>query len=158
MAERFDICIVGSGFGGSISAFRLAELYRAAGEAPSVLVLERGLRKGHTDFRQSMDIGHLSDCYALIQGEGQSAASKGSNAQVVVANLVGGGSNLYLAASLRAPSEIFERRDHRPDDGPDRRMWPTEIGRASLDPFYSRVEAGLPVNQPAWHQIPKPGG
>ena len=152
------MCIVGSGFGGSIAAWRLAELYRAAAQDPSVLVLERGMRKGHTDFRQSMDIGHLSDCYGLIQGEGQSAVTKGSNAQVVVANLVGGGSNLYLAASLRAPSEIFERRDHRPDDGPDRRMWPAEISRAALDPFYARAEAGLRVNQPAWNQVSKSGG
>ena len=158
MSERVDVCIVGSGFGGSITAWRLAELYRAAGQDPSVLVLERGVRKGHTDFRQSMDIAHLSDCYALIQGEGQSAASKGSNAQVVVANLVGGGSNLYLAASLRAPSEIFERRDHRPDDGPDRRMWPGQISRSSLDPFYRRVEDGLRVNQPSWNQVAKSGG
>jgi enediyne biosynthesis protein E9 len=158
VTERVDVCIVGSGFGGSISAWRLAELYRAAGQDPSVLVLERGVRKGHTDFRQSMDIAHLSDCYALIQGEGQSAVTKGSNAQVVVANLVGGGSNLYLAASLRAPTEIFERRDHRPDDGPDRRIWPTEISRSALDPFYGRVEAGLRVNQPGWEQVAKSGG
>ena len=34
MAERVDVCIVGSGFGGSISAYRLAELYRAAGQTP----------------------------------------------------------------------------------------------------------------------------
>jgi choline dehydrogenase-like flavoprotein len=153
-----DVCIVGSGFGGSIAAWRLAELYRAADQDPSVVVLERGMRKGHTDFRQSMDIAHLSDCYALIQGEGQSAVTKASNAQVVVANLVGGGSNLYLAASLRAPTETFERRDHRPDDGPDRRMWPDEISRGALDPFYARAEAGLRVNQPAWDQISKSGG
>jgi choline dehydrogenase-like flavoprotein len=158
VTERVDVCIVGSGFGGSIAAWRLAELYRAADRDPSVLVLERGVRKGHTDFRQSMDIEHLSDCYALIQGEGQSALTKGSNAQVVVANLVGGGSNLYLAASLRAPTEIFERRDHRPDDGPDRRMWPADISRATLDPFYARAEAGLRVNQPAWNQVSKSGG
>ena len=78
-------------------------------------MLERGRRYRHTDFRQSMDIDHLSDVYELIQGQG---------AQVVTANAVGGGSNLYLAASLRAPSETFERRDRRPGDGPDRRMWP----------------------------------
>jgi len=90
VSERVDVCIVGSGFGGSIAAWRLAELYRAADREPNVLVLERGMRKGHTDFRQSMDITHLSDCYGLIQGEGQSAVTKGSNAQVVVANLVGG--------------------------------------------------------------------
>ena len=68
MAERVDVCIVGSGFGGSITAWRLAELYRAAGADPSpIVVLERGRRYGHTDFRQSMDIDHLSDVYLLIQ-------------------------------------------------------------------------------------------
>jgi enediyne biosynthesis protein E9 len=106
MAERFDVCIVGSGFGGSISAFRLAELYSAAGQTPSILVLEHGPRHLHTDFRQSMDVENLSRIYGLIQGQG---------AQIVVGNGVGGGSNLYLAASLRAPHETFERRERLPD-------------------------------------------
>src|SRR5919201_2846839 len=134
MAERVDVCIVGSGFGGSISAFRLAELYRVAGASPSILVLERGPRHQHTDFRQSMDIELLSRIYGLVQGDG---------AQIVVGNGVGGGSNLYLAASLRSPSETFERRDHRPDDGADRRMWPAEISRRTLDPYYARAERAL---------------
>ncbi len=50
MAERVDVCIVGSGFGGAIAAWRLAELYRAAQRDPSIVVLERGLRKGHRTF------------------------------------------------------------------------------------------------------------
>ena len=149
MAERVDVCIVGSGFGGSISAYRLAELYRAAGQSPSVLVLERGRRHQHTDFRQSTDIEHLSKIYGLVQGQG---------AQVVIGDGVGGGSNLYLAASLRSPSETFERRDRRPDDGPERRMWPAPISRGTLDPYYSRVEAGLRVQRPSWKQIAKSGG
>jgi enediyne biosynthesis protein E9 len=148
MAERVDVCIVGSGFGGSISAYRLAELYRAAGQSPSVMVLERGPRHQHTDFRQSMDIDHLSDIYLLIQGQG---------AQVVTANAVGGGSNLYLAASLRSPRETFERRDRRPDDGPTRRMWPAATSRRVLDPYYARAERGLRVNQPSWDQVSKSG-
>jgi enediyne biosynthesis protein E9 len=149
MAERVDVCIVGSGFGGSIAAWRLAELYRGAGSDPSIVVLERGKRKGHTDFRQSMDVDHLSDVYSLVQGQG---------AQIVMADLVGGGSNLYLAASLRAPTETFERRDRRPDDGPDRRMWPQQISRRTLNPYYARVEAGLRVEQPSWKQVSKSGG
>jgi enediyne biosynthesis protein E9 len=149
MTERVDVCIVGSGFGGSIAAWRLAELYRAAGEPASVVVLERGLRKGHRDFRQSMDIDHLSDVYGLIQGQG---------AQVVLANLVGGGSNLYLAASLRAPRETFERTDTHPADGPRRRMWPAAISRQALNPFYARAEAALRVRQPSWNQVSKSGG
>jgi choline dehydrogenase-like flavoprotein len=149
MAERVDVCIVGSGFGGSIAAWRLAELYRAADQDPSVVVLERGLRKGHTQFRQSMDIDHLSNVYQLVQGQG---------AQIVIANLVGGGSNLYLAASLRAPSETFERTDHAPDDGPGRRMWPHKISRRTLDPYYRRVEQGLRVQRPTWDEVSKSGG
>jgi choline dehydrogenase-like flavoprotein len=149
VASRVDVCIVGSGFGGSISAFRLAELYRATGAQPSVLVLERGQRHLHTDFRQSMDIEHLSRVYGLIQGMG---------AQIVIGDGVGGGSNLYLAASLRSPRETFERRDHHPDDGPERRMWPRQITRQSLDPYYRRAEQALRVQRPSWNQVSKSGG
>src|SRR6266511_3739019 len=149
MAEQVDVCIVGSGFGGSIAAWRLAELYRAADTEPSVVVLERGLRMGHKDFRQSMDVDHLSNVYGLIQGEG---------AQIVIANLVGGGSNLYLAASLRAPHETFERHDARPDDGPRRRMWPKGISRKTLNPYYVRVERGLRVAPTTWNRVSKSGG
>ena len=146
---KVDVCIVGSGFGGSISAFRLAELYRAAGQEPSILVLERGQRHLHTDFRQSMDIELLARVYGLVQGLG---------AQIVLGDGVGGSSNLYLAASLRSPSETFERRDHRPDDGPDRRMWPSQISRSALNPYYARAEQALRVQRPTWNQVAKSGG
>jgi choline dehydrogenase-like flavoprotein len=150
MAERVDVLIGGSGFGGSITAYRLAELYKAAGADPkSIVLLERGRRHKHTDFRQSMDIENLSDIYELVQGQG---------AQVVAANALGGGSNLYLAASLRAPTETFERRDRRPGDGPDRRMWPAALSRKTLDPYYRRAELGLRVNRPEWNRVSKSGG
>jgi choline dehydrogenase-like flavoprotein len=149
LTEQIDVCIVGSGFGGSIAAWRLAELYRAADEAPSVVVLERGKRFGHTDFRQSMDVEHLSDVYGLIQGQG---------AQVVLGNLVGGGSNLYLAASLRAPSETFERTDVHPEDPPRRRIWPRKLSRKTLDRYYRRAERALRVRQPGWDEVSKSGG
>src|SRR3954464_12799266 len=162
MAERVDVCIIGSGFGGSISAFRLSELYRAAGvDAKNILVLERGARFKHTDFRQSMAISNLARVYNLIQssgGAGSVTAPGPSGVQVVTANAVGGGSNLYLAASLRSPQETFERRDHRADDGEDRRMWPKQISRKTLDPFYARAGAGLRVNRPTWAQVSKSGG
>ncbi|HTX46210.1 MAG TPA: GMC oxidoreductase [Solirubrobacteraceae bacterium] len=148
--ESVDVAIVGSGFGGSITAWRLAELYRAAGVDPSrIVVLERGQRYGHTDFRQSMDIDNLSRIYVLIQGQG---------AEVVTANAVGGGSNLYLAASIRSPKETFERRDARPGDGPPRRMWPSALSRKTLDPYYELAEKGLRVQRPTWDQVSKSGG
>ena len=145
-----DVLIAGTGFGGAISAYRLAELYRAADVDPAnILVLERGRRHAHTDFKQSMHVDHLSDVYQLIQGQG---------AQIVVANGVGGGSTLYLAASLRAPRETFERRDHRPGDGEVRRMWPLPISRRTLNPYYARAEKALRVNRPSWNQVSRSGG
>jgi choline dehydrogenase-like flavoprotein len=150
VAERVDVLIAGTGFGGSITAYRLAELYRAAGvDASRITVLERGRRHRHVDFKQSMHIDHLSDVYQLIQGQG---------AQMVVGNAVGGGSAVYLAASIRSPRETFERRDRRPGDGPERRMWPAPISRRSLDPYYRRVELGLRVRRPRWREVSKSGG
>src|SRR5205823_7146034 len=126
--------------------------YQAAGTDPAnILMLERGARFKHSDFRQSMYVGNLARVYELIQ-------SADGGGQVVVANAVGGGSNLYLAASLRAPSETFERRDHRPDDGPNRRMWPAQISRRTLDAHYARAEAGLRVSRPRWDHVSKSGG
>jgi enediyne biosynthesis protein E9 len=139
LTERTDVVIVGSGFGGAIAAWRLAELYLAAGEDPArVVVLERGGRHRHVDFKQSMHIDHLSDVYRLIQGQG---------AQMVVANGVGGGSTLYLAASVRAPSGVFERSE-----------WPPGTTRATLDPYYRRAELALRVTRPSWAQVSKSGG
>src|SRR2546423_11727957 len=162
MAERVDVCIVGSGFGGSVSAVRLAELYHAAGVDPKrILVLERGRRYKHTDFRQSMYIGHLANVYTLIQssgGPGTLGASGPQGSQVWTANAVRGGSNLYLAASLRSAYETFERRDHHPDDGPDRRMWPDQISRRSLNPYYARSEHCLRVNRPSWKPMSRSPG
>jgi enediyne biosynthesis protein E9 len=153
VAERVDVCIVGSGFGGSVTAWRLAELYVAAGAEPkNILVLERGRHYEHTEFQQSMSVRHLSDVYNLIQ------STQGTGAQFVVANAVGGGSNLYLAASLRSPTENFERRDHAPDDGADRRMWPKQISRAALNPYYARAERALRVRRPSWNEVSKSGG
>jgi choline dehydrogenase-like flavoprotein len=37
-------------------------------------------------------------------------------------------------------------------------MWPAPISRASLDPYYARVERGLRVRRPTWSQVSKSGG
>src|SRR3954463_14224028 len=108
MAERVDVLIAGTGFGGSIAAYRLAESYRAAGANPNaVVMLERGGDYGHLDYKQSMDLDHLSKVYRLVQGQGGqfvTANAVGGGAdlhpptQILAPNAVGGGSNLYLAA------------------------------------------------------------
>ena len=48
-------------------------LPRRGADPARILVLERGRRFKHTDFRQSMDVDHLSDVYNLIQSTGGTA-------------------------------------------------------------------------------------
>ena len=154
MAERVDVCIVGSGFGGSISAWRLAELYRAAGVDPKrILVLERGRRYKHTDFRQSMDIDHLSNVYNLIQSHRrQRRAGRDRERRGRRLEPLPGGVAARAARDLRAP---------RP---PPRRRRPTgACGRSrsrasTLDPYYARAEQGCACSRPTWNQVSKSGG
>jgi cholesterol oxidase len=47
MNQKFDYIVIGSGFGGSVSAMRLAE------KGYSVLVIEKGKRWKDTDFPKS---------------------------------------------------------------------------------------------------------
>lgn len=136
--ERADVVVIGTGFGGAIPAYNLA-----AGGA-RVVMLERGPELGAADFRQSLELGSYTRIVDLITGDG---------IQVVAGNCVGGSSVVYFAASLRAPGFVFERRGST-----GRRLWPSALTRATLDPWYDRVEETLPVARQDWADVPYAGG
>jgi choline dehydrogenase-like flavoprotein len=136
--QTTDILVVGSGFGGAIPAYYLA----AAGA--NVTVLERGPRLAATDFTHDLRLGTYSRIVDVIKGDGIS---------VVAGNCVGGGSVVYFAASLRAPAFVFERHGSL-----GHRIWPTALTRATLDPWYDRVEQALPVTRLDWNGISYAGG
>jgi enediyne biosynthesis protein E9 len=138
ITERTDVLVVGSGFGGSIPAYHLA-----AGGA-RVVVLERGPNLRSRDFTHDQRIGSYTRIVDLVQGDGIT---------VVAGNCVGGSSVVYFAASLRAPSFVFER-----EGSLSRRLWPRSLTRSALDPWYDRVEETLPVARQQWNQVPYPGG
>lgn len=128
--ERFDAVIIGSGFGGSINALRLAQ----AGK--SVLVLERGRRYKPGEFPRN-----VRDVNSIFWRYPARPASRGlydmrflSGIATVVASGVGGGSLVYANIHIRPDSVVFE--DPR---------WPREINRQSLDPYYDKVAAMLDV-------------
>ena len=118
---KFDVVVVGSGFGGAVVAARLAEAGR------SVCVLERGRRWDPVEFPRTFSqagtgvwdehgqYGFLDyrvfRRLDVIQGAG-----------------VGGGSLHYFNVQLRAPDAIFERPG-----------WPAVITRPLLDTYYDRV-------------------
>jgi enediyne biosynthesis protein E9 len=123
---------------GSIPGYYLA----AAGA--KVIMLERGPRFSTEDFTQSLRIGTFNRFIDSIQCKG---------IDVTAGNCVGGSSVTYYAASLRAPSFIFERRGTL-----GRRIWPKSITRQKLNQWYSRVEAAIPVAEFSWNDVPYAGG
>lgn len=132
--EHVDTVVIGSGFGGSVAAARLAP-------HGSVVVLERGKRWADAALTQTLDLPHWNEIYDFLPGPGIVAlGGKG----------VGGGSLVYSNVSLRAPSGVFDLTDEA-----GRRLWPSAYTRQALDPYYARAEQMLGVVQLAWN--PPPG-
>jgi len=140
--ESVDICIIGSGFGGSITAARLSE-----GSGRNIVVLEKGKRwsgevseKGEQRsgeiFQQSQDTKYLFQLYEDIVGDG---------IFIGLGKGVGGGSLIYSSMCFRAPTEVFEQKD-----GIGRTIWPDCYTRDDLNPYYDIVESALKVVQLRW--------
>lgn len=137
--EMFDVVVVGSGYGGTIPATRLAQA------GMSVLVLERGPRLSSADFQQSDDPRYIQRIYELFVTS--------SNIGYRTGTMVGGASIPMDGAHFRMPQKSFEVTD-----ATGRPYWPDGYSRADMDPYYARAEAMLSVRQFAWDEIPKAGG
>ena len=129
-AERYDAVVVGSGFGGSVTAYRLAE----AGW--SVLVLERGRPYPPGSFPRAPRglRGAFWDPAAGLHGMIELLAF--SRLKVLVASGLGGGSLIYANVMLPKDADTFVREDL--DDG-GLEYWP--ITRKHLEPHYRNVKA-----------------
>src|ERR1700677_4349351 len=129
--DRFDAVVVGSGFGGSINALRLAQ----AGQ--SVAVLERGKRYSPATFpRDVRDVDSLFWRYPHHQqSQGLYDLRFFSGLGAVVASGVGGGSLIYANIHIRPDATVF-----------DNPRWPRAINRHSLDPYYHRVSEDLQIS------------
>ena len=98
MSEIYDYVIIGSGFGGSVSALRLAE------KGYSVLVLEKGKRYGDHDFAKSNWQFWKYLWMPAIRAHGILQVSILKGVMVLHGAGVGGGS-LGYANVLEVPSE-----------------------------------------------------
>ncbi|WP_437931544.1 GMC family oxidoreductase [Sorangium sp. So ce291] len=127
MVDRFNVIVIGSGFGGAITAARLAE------GGARVLVLERGRRwtadqhpRRPTDawlYRPNSPAKHNG--WLDLRFFPRMIVAQGAG--------VGGGSLCYSAVLLEARPELF-------DAG-----WPPEITYKELRPYYAKVRDMLGV-------------
>lgn len=121
MSQTFDAIVIGSGFGGAITACRLAE------RGCKVLVLERGRRWSPADYPRK-----IGD--AWLYSHEQPATQNGwldlrffNHMMVAQAAGVGGGSLAYSSVALEAHPSLFAGG------------WPPEITYDELKPHYDRV-------------------
>ncbi|MEU3271336.1 GMC family oxidoreductase [Saccharomonospora sp. NPDC006951] len=148
--EHTDIVVVGSGFGGSVSAYRFAE----AGKR--VVVLERGKAYPPGGFaRTPADMGKAFwDPGAGLHGLFDVWSFRGFDS--LVSSGLGGGSLIYANVLLRKDERWFVNEDPLPGGGYEH--WP--VTRADLDPHYDAVEKMLnpspyPFDSPAYAATPK---
>ncbi|SEG80309.1 cholesterol oxidase [Thermomonospora echinospora] len=149
-SEHVDVVVVGSGFGGSVAAYRLAEAGR------SVVVLERGQAFPPGSFpRSPAEMGRAFwDPREGLYGMYDVWSFDGCDS--VVSSGLGGGSLIYANVLLRKDERWFVHEHRAPDGGYE--PWP--VSRAELDPHYDAVERMMgaspyPLDRPAYADTPK---
>lgn len=130
--NKFDVVVIGSGFGGAITACRLAQAGR------SVCILEKGKRWNRYNFPRGP--GEVSR-YALAdeaQVNAQVYAKQGfieyrafRNMDVIQGTGVGGGSLHYFNVHVQPPPFIFAQD-----------AWPARLDLQLLSPYY-KLAAGM---------------
>ena len=132
-SEHVDVVVVGSGFGGSVAAHRLAEGGR------STVVLERGEAYppgsfARTPHEMSQNFWEPKDgLYGLFD------VRSFRKLEAIVSAGLGGGSLIYANVLLRKDERWFVHDDPLPGGGYEN--WP--VGRDDLEPHYDAVERML---------------
>jgi cholesterol oxidase len=135
--KDFDTIVIGSGFGGSVTAYRLAQAKK------SVLVLERGRPWPPGSFpRTPRDVAGIF--WDPKHGRlGMFDVWSFSGITAITASGLGGGSLIYANVLARAPESTFRY--------PDGSEWP--VRHCDLEPHYTAVERVIkPVPFPREHE------
>ena len=137
MIEYVDAVVVGSGFGASAAAYRLAEAGR------SVVVLERGRAYPPGSFARNPY--EMSRAFWEPKDEllGLFDVRSFRKLEAIVSAGLGGGSLIYANVLLRKDEKWFVHDSPLPGGGYEN--WP--IGRHDLDRHYDAVEAMMTALQ-----------
>lgn len=131
--EHVDTVVVGSGFGGAVAAYRLADGGR------SVVVLERGKAYPPGSFPRSPREMSTAFWDPDARTYGLFDVWSFDGFESIVSSGLGGGSLIYANVLLRKDEKWFVHEDPLPDGGYE--TWP--VTRADLDPHYDAVEEML---------------
>jgi cholesterol oxidase len=121
LGKNFDVIVIGSGFGGAVSACRLAE------KGMNVLVLERGRRWQTSDYPRAPGDPWIYDHLCPEKLNGWIDLRLYDDMTIAQGAGVGGGSLIYANVSVEAKRELFNQG------------WPAEITYDELKPYYDRV-------------------
>lgn len=127
MPKRFDVIVIGSGFGGAVTACRLAE------KGAKVLILERGRRWETKDYPRDLNDAWIYDPNEPHKQNGWLDFRLLDDMGVAMGAGVGGGSLIYANVSIEAKPWLFKKG------------WPPEITYEELKPHYDRVGEMLNV-------------
>ena len=131
LKQAYDTLIIGSGFGGSVMACRLAQAKKQAGKDVSICVLERGKRYHRGEFPRNL--ARTKDWYWRLEGEmgwaGLLDFRPFDGISVLCGAGVGGTSLIYLDVQLDAfPTTFLNPR------------WPKSVDWPSVMPeYYKRI-------------------
>jgi cholesterol oxidase len=134
---NFDVVVIGSGFGGAITACRLAE------RGYKVLILERGRRWDKTNFPRAPHDPWRWDHRRPEVCNGWLDLRCFNRMTVAQGAAVGGGSLIYANISCEAPPETFKLG------------WPPEITYSDLKPHYDEVARFMNVQEVPDNQLPR---
>ena len=139
--DDFFAVVIGTGFGGAVTACRLTQALVALEEkgqrgGKRICVLERGRRYTSSDFPDLPKYPFaLPDDHRWLwqSNQGLFDAREMRGCGILQAAGYGGGSLIYANVHLRASEKVFH------DD------WPKDINRQALDPYYDLVAAMLDI-------------
>ena len=145
-----DIAIIGSGYGGSICAARLAQQKQPG---TRICVFERGKEWIPGDFPDTFRNVIRENRLGVFRGRHNTLKNasglfnfhKGDDIDVIVGSGFGGTSLLNAGVAIKPDEAVFQRKG-----------WPKALQyREALDPFYDAVARELAINPTGYDSSPK---
>ncbi len=136
-SDFYDAIIIGSGFGGAVTALRLAQ------NGMKVCVLERGKRYEKGSFPRTFD--EFTKAFWSDTNNGLFDFRLYKDIAVLIGSGLGGGSLIYANVHYRPPEDVFIKNFPKPIKN-----------RKVLDPYYDLVADMLKIRPvPDWKMLPK---